>query len=547
MATKITSGRPTSLYTIEQMRQLEALADAAGHSYDAMMELAGKAVAQAAMEQIGTQRSAKLLVVAGPGNNGGDGLVAARYLAQAGHKVIAVVWRRPTPDPQGEAAKAAGVALMNNYLRLPAILAQVDGVIDALFGTGLSRPIEGEAAALLEQVAVARKRYGFPLIGVDGPSGFNGDSGAIDPKTVAVDRTITFGGAKVGMIAPDTTDYLGKVTVADIGIAPEISEQVSSVATWLDVAAVAPLLPKRSQAGHKGTFGTVMVVGGSINYVGAPALSALAAGRSGAGLVTLAVPLVIQPMLAARSDLTSATWLPLAHDFGALRKEAAEMVHKALEKVSALVVGPGLGMENPTKEFVYTLLGILSSAPPKGSVGFVGWRDATPPATAKLPPMVIDADALNALAAYEGNWWESLHNPIVLTPHPAELGRLLKRERGEIQAHRLEVAREAAERFGQVVVLKGAYTIVAAPDGRVAVNSIATSALAKAGSGDVLAGVIGALLAQRMEPYEAAIAGVVVHGRAGERLAEERGTWGGIASDLIELVGRGWGEFGDAP
>ncbi len=533
------------LYTIAQMQQLEAMADRAGHSYDTMMELAGKAVAQRVLERAELQnlREAKVLVLAGPGNNGGDGLVAARYLAQAGHKVVAVPWRQPTPDPRADEANAAGVVITTNLTRVPTILGQVSVVIDALFGTGLSRPITGEPALLLEHVAVARQHHEFDLIGVDGPSGLNGDTGEIDPKTVAVDDTVTFAGAKVGMIVEPAIEFVGTIRVVDIGIPPEITARVEAVADWLDVTTVAPFLPKRPRSGHKGTFGTVLVIGGSINYVGAPALSALGAGRSGAGLVSLAVPMAIQPMLAARPDLTTATWLPLAHDFGAVRKEAVETVQKALDKVNAIVLGPGLGTEETTKEFIYTLLGITSSAPPKGSVGFVGWRDATPPTAIVLPPVVVDADALNALAAYPGDWWRTLNHTLVLTPHPAELGRLLQWDTAAVQADRVASAREAAIRFGQVVILKGAHTVVAAPDGRVAVNFIATSALAKAGAGDVLAGIIGALLAQGLMPYQAACLAVVAHSRAGKRLEAGRGAQGGLASDLVDLVGRVWNEF----
>ncbi len=533
------------IYTIEQMRRLEALADESGHSYEAMMEAAGKAVARNVMVKNEDDTRRKILVLAGPGNNGGDGLVAARYLAQAGHKVVAVVWRRPTPDPQGDAAKTAGVALTTNVQRVPTILAQVDVVIDALFGTGLSRPIEGDAAYLLEQVALARQHHVFDLIGVDGPSGLHGDTGDMDPATVAADVTITFDGPKIGMIAPQATEVTGQIQVVDIGIPDEIRARVEDVAEWLDVPDVAPYLPKRSPSGHKGTFGTVIVIGGSLNYVGAPALSAVAAGRSGVGYVTLAVPLAIQAMLAARSDLTTATWLPLQHDFGAVRKEAAKTVHEGIAKASALVVGPGLGTEETTQDFIYTLLGITHPETEKRTVGFVGFREANPPPPPELnlPPTVIDADALNALAAYEGEWWHRFRGTAVLTPHPGELGRLLKKEAYEIQQERFAYAKEAAERFGQVVVLKGAYTVIAAPDGRIAVNSIATSALAKAGSGDVLSGVIAALLAQGVAPYEAACLGVVAHGRAGLQLAAEWGERGGLASDLMEYIGRGWRDF----
>lgn len=534
------------IYTIDQMRQLEASADAAGHSYDAMMEAAGNAVARLVMSRAreGTPRR-KILVLAGPGNNGGDGLVAARYLAQAGHKVVALAWQRPSPDPQGEAAKTAGVALTTNLQRLPTILSQIDGVIDALFGTGLSRPIEGEAADVLQQVAAARQHHDFDVIGVDGPSGLHGDTGEVDPVTVSSDVTITFAGPKIGMIAPQAVEVTGQIQVAAIGIPDEVEAQAESVAEWLELPTVVPYLPRRVVSGHKGTFGTVMVIGGSVNYIGAPALAAVAAGRSGVGYVTLAVPMAIQPMLAARPDLTTATWLPLQHDFGAVRKEAAKTVHEAVDKASALVVGPGLGHEETTREFVYTLLGITQPEYAKRTVGFVGFREANPPPPPALnfPPMVIDADALNALAAYEGEWWRTFNGTAVLTPHPGELGRLLDIEAADIQSARLAHAREAAERFGQVVVLKGAYTVVAAPDGRVAVNSVATSALAKAGAGDVLSGVIAALLAQGVAPFEAACLGVVVHGRAGVQLATTWGEQGGLASDLLDLIGWGWRDF----
>ncbi len=532
------------LYTIDQMRDLEKQADAAGHAYHTMMELAGRAVAQEVMKRVPSTPaySPKVLVVAGSGNNGGDGLVAGLHLAQNGYRVAALVWQREENDAIARQARQAGVSVTRAIHRLPELLSRMDVVIDALFGIGLSRAIEEDPATILRDVGEARYSRDFLLVGVDGPSGLNGDTGDLDPATVAADVSVTFAGPKVGMVAAAAVDAVGELVVADIGIPSDVATEAAAVGEWLTADSVRAWLPNRPRSGHKGTFGTVLVIGGSQNYVGAPALAAVAAGRGGAGLVSLAVPHSIHPILAARPDLTTTTWHPLPHEFGAVRAEAAATLRAQLDKVKAVVLGPGLGSESTTRDFVYAFLGVTKDVAHRRAVGFIptsqsAKRDHT---AHPLPPAIIDADGLNALAAYEGDWWRSVSTPLVLTPHAAELGRLRHVDTDTIQQDRISSAKEAADTFGQVVVLKGAYTVIAAPDGRLAVSPFATSALAKAGAGDVLSGIVGGLLAQGTPPYEAACLAVYLHGIAGEQVQAQVGERGAVASDLLDAIPTAW-------
>ncbi|MDQ4075578.1 MAG: NAD(P)H-hydrate dehydratase [Chloroflexota bacterium] len=557
-----------NIYTIEQMQALERAADEAGHSYDAMMEAAGRGVARAVDSWLGEEagEGTHVLVLVGPGNNGGDGLVAAREWARRQYSVAAYVWKREESDPLVRAARRNRVTILqaehdDGEKILRRALARADVVIDALFGTGLSRPIEGKPAAVLDVLREEREekrrvesltwinrperelRTHRPvLIAVDVPSGLHGDSGEVDNATVAADLTITFAGPKLGMLTDKGAQVLGELVVADIGIPEEVKSRVESQAQLLTPLLAASLLPERPPSGHKGTFGTTLVIGGSVNYVGAPALSALGAGRSGAGLVTLGVPTPVQPMLAARPDLTTATWLLLPHDMGVLRATAIEVLEESLNKADALVLGPGLGGEVATHRFVWALFGVESEESKQPTIGFVprGQPLAAPSKKIKLPPTVVDADGLNALAAREDAWWDEIDTALVLTPHPGEMGRLLDREVREVQADRLATVQEAATRFGQVVVLKGAYTVVAAPDGRASIAPYANDALAKAGAGDVLGGMIGALLGQGVEPYDAARVAVVAHGLAGERVRALKGSQGVIASDLLDVLPEVW-------
>ncbi len=557
------------VYTIEQVLALEKASDEAGHSYGMMMEQAGTAVAHAIIARLGDVGEARkrVVVLVGPGNNGGDGLVAACVLSKRGYSVVAYLWRRREGDALINEARRHGVALLRaetgNESRLTQALSQAGVIIDALFGTGLSRPIRGksaEALSILRQVRRTKRvntlswlnQLTSPvastpsclLVAIDVPSGVNGENGKVDDATVQADLTVTFAGAKVGMLTPTAAEMLGELVIADIGIPTHIIEAAEREARLLTPALAKQLLPKRSRSGHKGTFGTTLIAGGSINYVGAPALSAIAAGRSGAGLVTLAVPNAVQRLSASHPDLITSTWLLLPHDMGALREEAIDVLNKQLQKVDALVLGPGLGSEKTTHRLVWNIFGLEKAkvSQGQGMLGFAPRGKSISIAKEKLtlPPTVVDADGLNALAAWEGAWWEQVTTQLVLTPHPGEMARLLKRDTKEIQQDRLASAREAATRFGQVVILKGAHTIVAAPDGEVSISPYANDALAKAGSGDVLAGIIGALLGQGMTPYDAACLGVLAHGLAGEQVRHTIGSQGALASNLLDALPQIW-------
>ncbi|HBY98688.1 MAG TPA: bifunctional ADP-dependent NAD(P)H-hydrate dehydratase/NAD(P)H-hydrate epimerase, partial [Chloroflexi bacterium] len=266
------------------------------------------------------------------------------------------------------------------------------------------------------------------------------------------------------------------------------------------------------------------------------------AGRGGAGLVTLAVPGLIAPTLAAKSELTSMTWFVLPHDLGALTPDALKVLREKLPGYDALALGMGVGQEEVTQRFIHGLLGLKAAGEHgRAAIGFVRARSDREEGEEQLvlPPTVLDADGLNALAAAEAEWW--MHLPpqrLVLTPHPGEMSRLTGRETADIQRHRLDVAREQAEIWGQVVVLKGAHSVIAAPDGRATFSPFATATLATAGTGDVLAGVIAGLLAQGLEPYDAARFGVYLHGLAGALMADTMPV--ALSSDLPGFLTDAW-------
>ena len=553
------------LVTVQQMRALEQAADAQGLSYAVMMENAGQAVADW-LEKSGVP-GRRILVLVGPGNNGGDGLVAAHYLQQAGALVCIYVWKRDVAnDGNWQRIQKDGIQVLwshedQRYTGLRRAVTQADYVLDALLGTGVSKPIAGPLQEILAAVdkALAQKRKGArvvrfehlrrppvqprahlpQVIAVDVPSGLNCDTGAVDPATPTADVTLTFGFPKVGQFLFPGASKVGELVVADIGIPGKLAQGVSLEVSTPDI--LRGVLPRRPLDAHKGTFGKLMVVAGSVNYTGAPYLAAMAAMRAGAGLVTLAIAELLHPALAAK--LSEATFLLLRHQMGALVPEAVPLLRQRLDGYEALLLGPGLGRDPLTAEFVMRLLNLPASES-HARLGFVSATARPQGVQNRLPPVVIDADALNALADAQG--WESAfpvsgttglrQAPVVLTPHPGEMARLCHISAADVNADRIGVARRSAQQWGVVVVLKGAYTVIAAPDGRARVNPFATPALATAGTGDVLAGVIASLLAQGLEAFEAATAGAYLHGLAGQMLAEEIGPAGAVAGDLLDRL-----------
>ena len=546
------------------MRALEQAADSQGLSYAQMMENAGQAVAAWLLRKAAPDRS--ILVLVGPGNNGGDGLVAARHLHQGGTSVVLYVWKRDVEeDKNWELVQSQGVPAFwseqdRGYRDLRRLVVQSDWIIDALLGTGVSRPASGALKDILSVVTkgIEQRRASRPLqfasvlpvahetgadmgplvLALDVPSGLNSDTGAVDPATIPADVTITLAFPKIGQFLFPGRSYVGELVVADIGIPTALSAEIAAEVSTPQL--IQSLLPPRPIDAHKGTFGKVMVVAGSSNYTGAAYLAARAATRVGAGLVTLGIAESLHAVLAGKVSET--TFLLLPHDMGALTPSAVRPLLEQLETYDALLLGPGLGRHEKTVAFVAQLLGVPLS-PKKAHLGFVEPSAAGAEKGPRLPPLIIDADALNALAGIDG-WPEALPSNAALTPHPGEMARLLRSTVAEVESQRIDAARHAAEKWNTIVVLKGAHTVVAAPpalqsrtvDGRVYVNPFANPALATAGSGDVLAGAIAGFVAQGLPPFDAAIAGTYVHGLAGELVKEDIGQAGAVAGDLLDRL-----------
>lgn len=536
------------VFSIAEMVAAERAAAAAGHLYAAMMEIAGRRVAEAVQERFDVA-GRPVLVLVGPGNNGGDGLVAGRYLAEAGAQVSFYLAkpRDENTDENLARVQALGleVVVADDDRRARALLHRLrscDFLVDALLGTGVSRPVTGLLATLLEQAqaVVAERRQqaqapaglvsiatlppaddsatpddGRPVVvAVDCPSGMNADSGELDPRAIPAHLTVTFAGPKRGHFRFPGAAACGELVVADIAIDPQLAEVSRIPVNLATPDEMRRLLPERPAAGHKGTFGTALIAAGSIRYWGAPALAARGAFRVGAGLVTLAVPQRLRPALAGQ--FPEATYPPVT-DTDQLGVSTANLLLAALKSYQALLVGPGLGEAG---SFLNALLDGLRQ----------------PDGAAASPPLVVDADGLNLLADMPG-WSDRLPKPAILTPHPGEMARLAGRPLSAILTEdRVELAREKAVEWGHVVVLKGAYTVIAGPDGEATILPFANPILAVGGSGDVLAGIIAGLLAQRMAAYSAAVLGSYLHGAAGQLASGYWGDGGLLAGELADWV-----------
>lgn len=492
--------------TAAQMRRAEERAEAAGISTARLMHNAGAAAARvigAAIARAGPD--ARVLILCGPGNNGGDGMVVARRLADREHVVTAYTFRR-----RESASLRPAVVRYEDDNDLVALRGELEAsmlIVDALLGTGRSRPIEGQLAAILDAVrGAARTRA---VVALDLPTGVDADTGAADPHALPATITITFGFPKRGLLLGPGARLAGTVVTADIGLPAGAAEDVR---LWRvgedDVRARIPLRPRDA---HKYSAGAVLIVAGSRRFTGAPRLAALGAGRAGAGLVTLATGASTHPLLAIGH--MEPTFLPLPEDAsGDLDPGAAgHAIRAAATRYRALLIGPGLAQTESTRRLVESLL----------------CEEGLP---ADLP-VVVDAEGLNALSATE-DWAGRARYPLVLTPHTGEMARLCGVTSSEVDRERFDLASARARDWGAVVVLKGSPTVTASPEGDTAVNSTGGPNLATGGTGDVLAGIIASLVAQGASPFDAAVAGVYLHGRAGDVLAERHGDRGTLAGDL---------------
>jgi NAD(P)H-hydrate epimerase len=503
------------IVTAEQMRQIDAQCVRNGTPVSVLMENAGRAIAEETLKYLGTLEGHHILCLIGAGNNGGDGLVAARYLREQGaHIAMYLCAPRPADDKNlalalekgvtcVEAAKDAGLKQIDEFA------AGATCVIDALLGTGRMRPLEGVFKSALKKINSQRQKRKLTIIAVDLPSGMDADTGAVDPACPFADLTVTLAFPKPGLFNFPGAERVGRLKIADIGIPASLADPINT--ELMTDAWAASALPRRPAGANKGTFGRVLVGAGSINYVGAAYLACSGAMRVGAGLVTLATSASLEPVLAAR--LSETTYLPLPESRpGVTSVEAAAVIQRQCGRYNTFLLGCGLGQNAATVEFASALL--LKPG---------------------LPGLVLDADALNILARLP-DWWQGIAADAVLTPHPGEMSRLTGLSVDEIQKDRSGIACRFAAAWRKTVVLKGAYTVIAAPDGHCRVSPFANPGLATAGTGDVLAGCIAGLAAQGLPLFEAACLGVYVHGTAGEMVRDLLGDTGMIASDLLPVM-----------
>lgn len=531
------------LVTVPEMLAIEKEADAGGLSYAQMMENAGGGLADFILELFndGTQKLEALGIV-GPGNNGGDTLVALEHLANNGWKTYAYLVRRMA-DELVERFEAAGGKIYyaekdKKFNSLKTFIETSDLLLDGVLGTGIKLPLKEGVAKLLMAVNDVLDVMDEPpyVIAVDCPSGVDCDSGEAADECIPADMTVTMAAVKQGLLKLPAFELVGTLKVVGIGLPDDLPALEAVKTEVAEELLVSGLLPERPLEAHKGTFGTALIVAGSANYTGAALLSGKAAYRVGAGLVTMAVPAMLHAALAGH--FPEATWALLPHERGVIAREAVKPLMKNFERATALLVGPGFGVEDTTCEFLKDLL-TSASAPKKasGRIGFLQEQDGKKEDTVlHLPPILVDADGLKLLAKIE-DWFKLLPAPAVLTPHPGEMAVLTGLSTEEIQADRMTVAVKYAQEWGHVVVLKGAFTIIAAPDGEATVIPVASPALARAGTGDVLAGLIVGLMAQGVDAYDAAVAGGWVHAQAGLVAAEAFGTTASVlAGDVLDAV-----------
>ena len=509
------------VFTAAEMRALDGRAmRELGIPGPRLMDNAGSAAAALIARWLAPIRRRSVVVVCGKGNNGGDGFVVARRLRARGAavRVFLVAGRA---EVQGDAAVALGrwrgrleeVRAERDLDALARALGRADGVVDALLGTGVTGAARGLIAASIELVNRARVggpgRAAVPVFALDLPSGLSADRGEPLGPTVRATRTVSFAGLKRSLLLHPAAAHAGLVEIADIGIAAD--EARRGITTWrLEAADAAAWFPRREPDAHKGRFGHLLVVAGSLGKTGAAALAGRAALRAGVGLCTIAAPASQQPIIAAHAPEYMTEPLPETAA-GSISGKARERILELARRMDAVALGPGLSLDPETQELARALILEVEQ------------------------PLVADADALSALAGHL-DLLRRAAGPRALTPHPGEMARMLGLDIAAVQADRLELTRRVSREHGAALALKGAGTVIGGPDGHVAVNPTGNPGMAKGGSGDVLTGIVGALLARGVEATAALRAGCYLHGLAGDLAARHVGEIAMIAGDIIEQL-----------
>jgi len=497
--------------TASEMREIDRKTiDDYGLPSLVLMERAGLAVVKRIIEALGGNR--KFLILAGGGNNGGDGLVVARNLHNLGLEVTAYLLSPPdrlSPDckRQFEIAGKMGVKVVHDRTPRKSKLDE-SVIVDAILGTGLNKPVRAELARLINSV----NRAEGPVVSVDIPSGISADTGEVMGSAVMANLTVTFGLPKRGHLLNPGREYTGRLFVEDIGFPPELTRGSGFEISLIERNDASSLIPSRHSDSHKGTYGHVLVVGGSKGKTGALRLAGKAALRTGSGLVTLATDDV------TASNITPAVLeeMILHLDLKNPEKTLEEALSFLDERADLLVAGPGWGRDEERMDFMVELISHATV------------------------PMVIDADGLYALSVMGhqklGKLMQKLRGPAVLTPHHGEMARLLGGRSSDIRKDPIGLVRKFSAETGSVLVLKGAPTIISTPEGRVFINGTGNPGMATAGTGDILAGMIGSLIGQGLPPVEASILGVYLHGLAGDLGADELGEHSLTAGELLQKI-----------
>ncbi len=500
--------------TVEQMRTLDRLTiEKYGTPGEVLMERAGRWVALVADYLLSESEGETVCVVAGRGNNGGDGFVAARYLFEAGYEVSVVLC--------GDPDTLKGDALLNYnrarerkipIIRFEGELPAADLYVDALLGTGISGAPRGEVADAIKLINSAREKYGAFVVAVDIPSGVNGDNGEVPGEAVWADFTVTFGFPKVGQFVHPGRAHTGTLAVGKIGLDERALAEVPITYEVSTIQEIAELLPVRPPDGHKGTFGRGLIIAGSPGMTGAAALAGLSFLRSGAGLCYAAVPRSLVDVIDTIATEVVVLTMPEVRKKRCHTLRALGELHKVAREVDVVAIGPGLGRHHETQEMVRRFLRRIQT------------------------PVVIDADALNALAGELNDTIPQITAPSVMTPHLGELSRILEMPIEEIKSQRVQKAAEWAKFLYTTLVIKGNPTFIASEGHPIYINPTGNDAMATAGSGDVLTGLIAGFMAQGLSPLQAAIVGTYIHGLAGELAGDYYGNRSTIAGDILDSV-----------
>lgn len=494
------------ILTCEQTRILEKNQVERGSTYFQLMNNAGVQVGKTLISQLGADKRSTVAVLCGKGNNGGDGFVAAQYLHSQGIKAYALlVDSEPRTEDSIQAMEQAisnGVEVVRIWeysQKVKDIITTADYVIDAIYGIGFKGSLSDNIKIIVDLVNSTHSK----VLSVDLPSGVNCDTGAVGNTAFKADVTLSFSTLKPCHVLYPSMDYCGKTSVAQVGINKGIIYDSKYLTETTDGSRLKGLMPKKDVSANKGSTGTLTVACGSYGMMGAAQMCIQGALRSGAGLIKSVLPSNLYPVLA--SNIPQAVFLPYTSE------DTEEILQKSMQKAKAVVAGCGLGSTSKAKEITEYIINNSEV------------------------PIVLDADSLNAIVDNIDILKKS-KVPIVITPHPGEMAKLLDTTIDMIQNNRLTVATEFAKRYNVIVVLKGAFTIVAHPKGKSVVNPTGNKGMAKAGSGDVLAGIIGSLISQGMSPFNAAVSGVYCHGYAGDLAEEQLGYISMQATDIIDML-----------